>query len=864
MSVLRTIALGGAGQLSLGSVFVRLTLDAAQFSKGWLDAENTVTGASTRMLSVVTKMTAASSLALTAMAGLSVREAARFEQSFAGVRRTVEATEEQFTQLSDQFRQMAKEMPVNINEINRIAESAGALGIPIEDMKEFTRVMAMMGSTTNMTSDQAAVALARIANIMDVSGEGFARMGATVLALGQSTVATESEIVEMGKRIAGAGNIVGLTTAQVLSLAAAFSSVGVRAEAGGTAMSQIMIRMSKAVEEGGFQLRVFADIAGMTGSAFQKLFREDAGAAIIEFLKGMKQLDESGGDVFKMLEELQIDGARVTAILLQAAGAGDKLTEWMNTGTRAWEENTALVKAAEERYKTFISQLTITWNIIRDILITIGNELMPALKALNSMLQASLKDTSNLNDGFAGFVNNVGPAFIYIIKQIGDILYGWRLIVKTGELQFLAMGAAVLTVFEKLAKGISGAMQFIGNSVIEGVNIAIRALNMLLPKAKEVTELQFRMPEANLFGLDTLAQALRDSTGDAMKELEALSAKGQFSDRFQKEYEKVTQVVKEENKAIVADVENTAKEVVRTLTPMSERLRNALQQLEASVQKDVQGPKLGADLGERGGALREFQDPAVETMNRLAEERRLAEENLALLMELDQMELDMTEAVQQKKLEMIEAYTEKLKALQLAQAEIIFSTSSQMFEDISSIAEAFAGRQSGIYKAMFAASKAFAVAESIIKIQQGIAAAASMPWPANLAAIASVVSATANIVSTIQSVKLEFAGQREMGGPVSSGKAFLVGEAGPELFVPNSAGNIVPNDELSGNRVRVVINNFTDAQPEVTERQEGNERIIEVMIRRTKNEISSEIRDGRGDVTRALESTFGLKRGKAS
>jgi len=36
------------------------------------------------------------------------------------------------------------------------------------------------------------------------------------------------------------------------------------------------------------------------------------------------------------------------------------------------------------------------------------------------------------------------------------------------------------------------------------------------------------------------------------------------------------------------------------------------------------------------------------------------------------------------------------------------------------------------------------------------------------------------------------------GGPVQSGQPYIVGERGPELFMPNSAGTIVPNDKLSG------------------------------------------------------------------
>lgn len=63
--------------------------------------------------------------------------------------------------------------------------------------------------------------------------------------------------------------------------------------------------------------------------------------------------------------------------------------------------------------------------------------------------------------------------------------------------------------------------------------------------------------------------------------------------------------------------------------------------------------------------------------------------------------------------------------------------------------------QSGIYKTMFAVSKAFAIADSIIKIQQGIANAASLPFPQNLGAMATVASNTASIISTIQGTNLK-------------------------------------------------------------------------------------------------------------
>ena len=47
---------------------------------------------------------------------------------------------------------------------------------------------------------------------------------------------------------------------------------------------------------------------------------------------------------------------------------------------------------------------------------------------------------------------------------------------------------------------------------------------------------------------------------------------------------------------------------------------------------------------------------------------------------------------------------------------------------------------------------------------------------------------------------------RAMGGPVSAGSSYMVGERGPELFTPKHGGNIVPNNALGGSTTNVVVN----------------------------------------------------------
>lgn len=136
-----------------------------------------------------------------------------------------------------------------------------------------------------------------------------------------------------------------------------------------------------------------------------------------------------------------------------------------------------------------------------------------------------------------------------------------------------------------------------------------------------------------------------------------------------------------------------------------------------------------------------------------------------------------------------------LAKLEYERASSVFNASESIFDGLSSIARDFAGEQSGIFKAMFLASKAFAIADSVIKIQQGIANAAALPFPANLGAMATVVGATASIVSTIKSTQMQFAGAFDNGGVIPRGQFGLVGERGPELIM--GPVNIAGRNETS-------------------------------------------------------------------
>lgn len=303
-----------------------------------------------------------------------------FESAFAGVRKTVDATEAEYAALSKGIRDMAKELPTSATAIAGVAEAAGQLGIKNENILDFTRVMIDLGESTNLSSEEAATSLARFANITQMSQRDFDRLGSTIVALGNNFATTESEIVAMGMRLAGAGRQIGMSEAQTMALAAALSSVGIEAEAGGTAMSKVMSNMQLAVETGSKDLQNFAAVAGMSAEDFKLAFERDAAGALIAFIEGLGKTEEQGISAIKVLEDMGISEVRMRDALLRAAGASDVFTGALELGSEAWAQNTALTKEAEQRYKTTASQIKIAWNNIKEAGIVIGEVLIPYIQ----------------------------------------------------------------------------------------------------------------------------------------------------------------------------------------------------------------------------------------------------------------------------------------------------------------------------------------------------------------------------------------------------------------------------------------------------------------------------------------------------
>ena len=202
--------------------------------------------------------------------GLATKAAVDYESAFAGVRKTVDGTEMELAEMSDGIRELSKDIPVAANDLALIAENAGQLGIKKDSILGFTRVMADLGVATNLTGEEAAQTLAKFANITQMPQNEFDRLGSTIVDLGNNSATTEADIAAMALRLAGAGKQAGMSEAEILGYATTLSSLGIEAEAGGSAFSKVFNKINVAVQTGSEDLKNYAKVAGLSVSEFQK------------------------------------------------------------------------------------------------------------------------------------------------------------------------------------------------------------------------------------------------------------------------------------------------------------------------------------------------------------------------------------------------------------------------------------------------------------------------------------------------------------------------------------------------------------------------------------------------------------------
>ena len=419
-----------------------------------------------------------------------------YEDAFAGVRKTVSVTsgdaEAFFARLSASVIDMSKRLATSAADISEVMAIAGQMGIKNDALESFTETIVRMGMSTNLAGAEAASAMAKFANITGMAQSRFSNMGATLVDLGNNFATTEADIMEMAVRIGAAGKQVGLTEPQIIGFSAALSSLGLEAEAGGSAFSKALRKMEIAVSTGSSALDDFARVAGMTSEQFAQMWENNPAEAFQAFIVGLGGMNDEGMGAIATLNEIGITELRLSDTLLRSANATDLISDALTRANGAWEENTALMTESDMRLQTTASKLTNIKNSLIAVGIEFADTMAPEIQTVVDGLGDAVKWFGALDDKtrrnivtWGLYAAAVGPA-LKVIGKIGTTVTGaigtfGKLSQRIGEAgaAFRATGSAATALTTLLGSG---------GMLVAGVAAATAAIAALIIHFKKLED----------------------------------------------------------------------------------------------------------------------------------------------------------------------------------------------------------------------------------------------------------------------------------------------------------------------------------------------------------------------------------------
>lgn len=397
-----------------------------------------------KIADVGTKMTLALTTPLVLLGKSMYGAATDYESAFAGVRKTTEATEEEYQALYDGMLQLSEtETSVGFVDLAGIMEMAGQLGVAEEELLGFTKTYADLQESTNIQGGEGAADLQRFLNLTEQSTQNVARVGGVIVELGNNFATTESEILAMATRMASTGDLAGFTSTEILALSAALSSAGINAEAGGSAAGKLMKSMQLAAELGAdaydllggtygnavdfsyfisskenllgvaqelgvttdyveqlgqswLDMEKFAQVSGKTADQFRTDWADNPAQGMLDFFVGLGNLDASGQQsALSMLNEMGITEIRLSNLVAAMAGNSDLYSQALQMAYDAYMQDVdvnALAVEAGKRYSTQESQNAMLGNKLQNTMADFGGNLVtalqPALDCVNGLLES--------------------------------------------------------------------------------------------------------------------------------------------------------------------------------------------------------------------------------------------------------------------------------------------------------------------------------------------------------------------------------------------------------------------------------------------------------------------------------------------
>lgn len=419
--------------------------------------------------------------ALQAISGLrstfnsAVKDFAEMEEAEAQVIKYTGLSKQAVRELNEELRKM--DTRTSRERLNALAGDAGRLGIQSKkDILEF--VDAADKINVALGEDLGEDAVKNIGKLTQLFGEdkrlglrqGMLATGSAINELAQNSSASEPYILDFTGRLAGAAHQANITQANVMGLASTLDQNMVSAEKGATALQKVIVKMYQDPAK-------LARAAGLDVEQFAKLLKEDANAALLEFLQALSSMG-SLDQLAPLFGDMQMSGAAIVQVLSTLSANIDNVRAQQELATRAFADGTSVTREFGVQNNTVQAELDKARKRFHDLSVELGEKLAPVMRYTMSTSSLMLRGMSLLVD----FLKKYGIEVVTLTTLW--TVYALRVKIATA---FTTAYHAVLTFGINVVNGYRAAM-ILSRDAVVGCTLANQRMYRLMLSQNVLTK----------------------------------------------------------------------------------------------------------------------------------------------------------------------------------------------------------------------------------------------------------------------------------------------------------------------------------------------------------------------------------------
>ncbi|KAB1086495.1 phage tail tape measure protein [Neorhizobium galegae] len=350
-----------------------------------------------------------------------------FESAFADVRKVVDATDEQFENMSRTIRQMSTELPIASKDIAALFAAAGESGVATQDLKAFSEMAARVGIAFDLGAGEAGESLAKLKTQLGLTVPETGDLADAINHLSNNMASKAKDVTDYMLRVGALAEMGGFAKEEIAAIGSAMIAAGAQSETAGTAMQNVV----KALTRGKFakkEQREAAKALGLDLPTIAKQMQKDAPKALKTVLTAIGKAPKD--QHIALLSQFFGDEAKAFAPLIGNIGLLDQALNSVGDKT----------KYAGSAYKEYVARANTTANVLQllqnkftELGMSMGDRMLPKIReaALGigdviDSLGARAHIFAQMDAATQGFLKGFGVdgGIRDLINDLGDLLFG--------------------------------------------------------------------------------------------------------------------------------------------------------------------------------------------------------------------------------------------------------------------------------------------------------------------------------------------------------------------------------------------------------------------------------------------------------